>query len=168
MITKTLRQIAVGLVAGLAFAVAQASPINYLLKGQFDTGPQAGEKFSATYSYDPSVVAQLGDDHLALGTWTLNIFGQTYTGAEADDVPVATFLDGAFIGIDVSYSSLSPMLAFMNGGFSSDYAWVAYMTDSGDFGEGSYAVTQVPEPASLALVLGGLAVAGVARRRRQA
>jgi hypothetical protein len=82
------------------------------------------------------------------------------------------FAGGSFIGLsyvdDASVdTALRPQISFTPGFFALPEAYLSYVGSEGLSGFGSYSISSVPEPATLALWLGGLALLGAVRARRR-
>lgn len=160
----------------LAAPAAQAADFSF--EGLLADGPLAGLAFSGSFSYDAASVLPGVDADVPLSAFTLQLGSQTYTLASADFAPVAFFALGEFAGLsyvdaDSSDLALRPQIAMISGFDSFAEAYLAYVgvpdPAGASAGFGSYSVAVVPEPASVALWLAGLAgVAAVARRRRSA
>ena len=135
---------------------AQAATFNF--SGVTDSGPNIGVAYSGSFSFaDP---APFFNDSVDLDAFSLDFMGETYTLADADFTPLAWFAFGNFLGVDYFSSGPGrPEVALVAGFFDLSEALFSY-TVSGDQGLGSLAFVAVPEPASLALALAGLALMG--------
>lgn len=103
-----------------------------------------------------------------LSAFQLSFAGQSYTLATADvfTTPAAVFASGSLIGIDyqdadAANPGLRPWVQLVAGFTELSEAQFAYDTKgNGVEGFGSYAVTAVPEPGTVALMLAGLGLLG--------
>lgn len=152
----------------LALAGLSANAATYNFNGVTDSGPLAGSMFSGSFSFaDPAPA----DDSAALSAFSLVFDGNTYTLAGADPAPAARayFFGGAFIGVDYAdMDSFATGVALTAGFTDVGEAFFSYSSPAPGFdGAGSIVFTQVPEPGSAPLLLAGLAVLAVVRRRQQ-
>jgi hypothetical protein len=155
----------------LAAGPATAADSVFALNGSTDSvGPLPALAFQGQFAYDASAATGSFTGDIPLSSFTLHFAGQVYSLATADSAPVAAFADGQFLGIgyvdaDASDSATRPHLALV-AGFTSfaDEAYLGYEV-AGLGGMGSYSISAVPEPASLALLLAGCAVIGLRARR---
>lgn len=165
--------------SGLALAAllmagpAMAADSAFALTGMTDSaGPLADLPFSGQFTYDAGAAVASFSGDIPLSSFTLHFAGQTYSLATADggSAAVASFADGQLLGIayvdaDAGDSAVRPHLALVPGFFTlADDAYLAYEV-AGMGGYGSYSISAVPEPASLALLLAGLGLVGTACRK---
>jgi hypothetical protein len=160
----------------LTAGAAQAQTQFFSFQGVLTDGPLTGQAFSGSFSVNPSALPPGGDAEFPLLTFSMLLAGNTYTLATADLPPTAVYAAGSFAGLayldaDAPNPAVRPLVAFIPGfdNFAGAYlAYTAAPVGGVDSGFGSYAVTAVPEPASVALLLAGLGLVGAAARRRQA
>lgn len=162
---------AVALAALLSAGTVQADSL-FNLTGLTDSGPLVDEVFIGSFAFDAGAVAADFNGDILLTQFTLLFAGQSYTLASADAAPTAAFTDGAFLGLsyadaDSADTALRPNVALVPGFFGLDgEGYLAYESTGGAGGFGSYGISAVPEPASVALLLAGLGMVGAAARRR--
>lgn len=163
MIRKSLLALAALTLAG----AAQASLYN--VTGSFDANPGV-DVLTGTFDFDDALVAAGGfDGQFDLTSLNFSFNGEAFTLAQAAlnsayvqfDFGSITGPNGFFTTSDGSTLELQSFFGAAN---------FTYVDARGEHG-GTLNVTAaatVPEPASLALVLGSLAAVGVASRRRKA
>ena len=156
--------------AALLLCSAAAQAADFSLSGATDSGPLTGAAFSGLFSY--SGLGLPADGEVPLTDFSLSFAGQTYTLATATDTPTAVFAGGSFVGLsyvdDASAdTALRPQVSFTPGFFDLSGAHLDYVGSAGLGGFGSYTIAAVPEPATLALWLGGVALLGAARTRKR-
>lgn len=161
---------AASLAAALMGQVALAAPVTYDFSGIIDSGPYLDEPLSGTFTtVDAGSLTGMGDEYLALASFSLTFLGQTYSLADAHPTPVAHYADGAFLGLDLLSLTLDPWYGFVSGFFALDEAYFAYQPSQGDAGYGTVTYrdvqASVPEPGTLALLMAGLGLAAWSRRR---
>jgi MYXO-CTERM domain-containing protein len=151
---------------------AQAAAV-YNFDGLVDSGPLLGSAYTGSFSFEEP--APSFDGTVALTSFQLNFFGQSYTLADADDftVPAALFYQGQFVGIDfididAADVALRPFVQLTGGFTELKEAYFAYTAvDGAGFGNFTpvQQQAQVAEPASLGLALAGLGGLLAWRRR---
>lgn len=159
MIRKTLLALAAFTLA----AAAQAATYN--VTGSFDSDP-ATPVLTGSFSFDDTGLPAGFDGTLDLTALTLSFMGQTYTLAQATD-PFVQFEMGALTGPNALFTVPGGDLALQSFFGSSNFIYAVGGSDR--FGTLSFSVANpVPEPGTWALMLGGLAAVGIARRRKAA
>lgn len=161
MIRKSLLALAALTLAG----AAQASL--YTVTGSFDADPGT-EVLTGTLDFSDAEVAAGGaDGAFALTALSFSFLGESFTLAGAFD-PYVQFEGGTLTGPNASFTtSAGDTLALQS------FFGVAGFTFSGANGDRlgtlslAPAATALPEPASLALALGGLGAAALGARRRK-
>jgi hypothetical protein len=157
----------------LACAGLSAQAASFTFSGVTDSGSLLGTAFSGSFSFtDPTPGLDGGVD---LNAFSLNFAGNSYSLASADAgaVPDAFFSAGSLIGVEYQSTSsadasLRPHVQFTAGFTDLNQAFFSYdATGAGVEGYGSYSLSAVPEPASCALLLVGLAAIGMVARRRR-
>lgn len=165
-----------GLLAALLLAAtnnAGAAPIVWNFSGALDSGIYINETFSGQFSYDDAGLLGSGDEYLSVTRIGFDFLGQHFTLADAAATVEAAYLDGAFLGLSFNAIQGNGGIALIPGFTDISQAYFAYDTPAGLFGGAgsiSYRMptTQVPEPASVALLLAGLGVLGFVRRQTKA
>jgi hypothetical protein len=158
--------------AALLAATLPAAAAVFSFSGSTDSGPLPGSPFSGQFSFaDPDAGF---DGSVPLDGFTLLAFGQTYSLADADFPAAAIFAGGVFTGVDFfdqdsTDIDTQPNVSLMAGFFDPLDASFSYEAANGrGFGSITFAAASVPEPATLAAVLAGLALLGGSRRRQPA
>ena len=165
--TKTTSRTALAVML-LCSAAAQAA--TFSLSGSTDNiGPLPSAAFSGLFSY--SDIGLPADGEVSLTAFSLNFAGQSYTLASATAASTAVFAGGNFVGLSYIDDSsgdtaMRPQISFVPGFSALPEAYLSYIGSAGQGGFGSYNVSAVPEPATLALWLGGMALLGALRTRR--
>lgn len=171
MIRKSL----VALAAVTAASFAQATLVTYNFSGSFDDAPST-TVLTGTFSYDTEEVSNGGGEGaFNLATLTLSFLGKSYTKADAVD-PYIAFEGGLLVGpnglfhLTADAGSVSSSLALqpLFGTSSFTYSVAGSATGPATDHLGTLTVSAVPEPASWALALGGLAAVALRTRRRRA
>ena len=172
--TRRLTLPCLALAALLSAGHAMAATSMFALTGSTDSvGPLPDLAFHGQFAHDASAATAGFTGEIALSSFTLHFAGQVYSlgSADAGSLPVAAYAGGQFLGVayvdaDAIDSSARPHLALVPGFFSLADSQLAYEL-AGQGGYGSYSISAVPEPASLALLLAGLGVVGAACRARR-
>jgi hypothetical protein len=166
--TKTISRTALAVLL-LCSAAAQAA--TFSLSGSTDDiGPLPNTAFSGLFSY--SDIGLPTDGEVSLTAFSLSFAGQSYMLASATTAPTAVFAGGNFVGLsyvdDASGDlALRPQVSFTPGYTALSEAYLGYVGSADQGGFGSYGVSAVPEPGTLALWLGGVALLGALRMRRR-
>jgi hypothetical protein len=170
IMTQTVARTAL---AALLLCSAAAQAATFSLSGSTDDiGPLPGAAFTGLFSYDDGSLPVNGE--VDLNSFSLNFAGQIYTlaSATAGTTPTAVFVGGSFIGLsyvdDASGdTALRPWIGFTPGLLGFLDASMSYVGSADASGFGSYTISAVPEPATLALWLGGVALLGAVQARRR-
>jgi hypothetical protein len=161
MIRKFLLALAALTLAGAAQAAL------YNVTGSFDANPGV-DVLTGTFSFDDTEVAQGGfDGQFTLTSLDFTFLGDSFTLADATDAYVQ-FEGGSLTGPNGLFSTSGGELALQSFFGSSGFTFAPLR---GDEALGTLVLTAantVPEPLSLALVLGGLGAAALGSRRRRA
>lgn len=161
MIRKTLLALAALTLAGAAQAAL------YNVTGSFDSDTSV-DVLTGTFDFSDAEVATGGfDGQFALTSLSITFMGETFTLADATDAYVQ--FEGGFItGPNGAFNTAGGVLSLQSFFSSSAFTFAPTL---GNEALGTLVLTQaatVPEPLSLALVLGGLGAASLASRRRKA
>jgi len=157
----------------LACAGLSAQAASFTFSGVTDSGSLAGSSFDGSFTFaDPT---QGFDGGVDLSAFSLSFAGNSYSLASADAgaVPYALFSAGSLIGVEYTSTAsadatLRPHVQLVAGFTDLNQAYFSYdATGTGVEGFGSVSLSAVPEPASCALLLAGMAVVGVMARRRR-
>ncbi len=169
---KTLTLATLACLVLLQAGTAHAATSLFDLAGRTDSGPLAGQRFSGSFAYDSSAAVAGFTGNIALTSFSLQFAGQTYTLANADAVPAVFYDGGVFLGLDYvdadsADAALRPQLSLVSGftAFAGE-AYLSYTGAGAAGGFGSYSITAVPEPQTLALLLAGLGLLAAVVRRR--
>ena len=152
------------LIAAAALLATAAQAATGTLQGLLDAGPLAGTTFTGSYSYDDSGLTGATFEQIALTGFSLTLLSDVFslnTSATAD------FGSGVFLGLSYTDARTSYTLTLSSGSVDASDAFVHYQPTTGLESSGGYTVSAVPEPASYALLIGGLCSLSLMARRRQ-
>ncbi len=170
----SFRSAVLGTALFLAASAAEAGLVTYGFTGAVDSGALLGETYSGQASFDDAGLTGSGSESLAVSTLTFSFLGNTFTEASGTGTPTADFLDGVFLGLSYEVTAFDPDFSLISGSSDTSDAYFAYtpvtVTDPAGFGSLAYAASTgaAPEPATLALLMGGLALLGHRRRTARA
>lgn len=152
------------LLALAAFTLAAAAQAaTYNVSGSFDSAPGT-PVLSGEFSFDDTGLPVDFDGTLDLTALSISFMGQTYTLAQAE-YPYVQFEMGALTGPNASFTLPGGTLALQSFFGASNFTYAANGSDLG--GTLTFSIANsVPEPGTWALMLGGLAAVGAARRRK--
>jgi len=163
------------LAAAASLLAVQVHAASFTYTGTLADCPLAGTNFAGRFAFNEVAPAFTGEAPLTAFSMVLG--SAAYTLATADTPASAVFDAGSFIGLaytdaDSDNLALKPWVSFVPGFTQFSDAYLAYISlpvAGADSGFGSYSVAVVPEPASVAMLLAGLAsvAALVARRTRR-
>jgi hypothetical protein len=177
MNTKILGLVAVALIG--ASAVATATTVTYNFTVATTAGPLAGDTANGSFSFDSSVIPAGGGEVDSVGlltSLTLTWDGITYTAANANTGFLSFNASGALTDACFGNNSIAGTCLVNKG----TEQWLVDLGDSlfaysvpqvgvdatAWLGTASFSIASTPEPATLALLGAGLAVAGFMRRRK--
>ena len=160
---RNIKHSLLALAACALFASAAQANTSYNFGGVVEDGVLAGQSFSGQFSFDETLLAAT-PDYLMPSTLTLTFNGTVYTLATALDGSIGIAFDaGKPVGIDAVWGNDANGLV-LSSGFGSPYL----ADTAGNFGSVTISASPVPEPASWALGLAGLAAIGLLMNRRRA
>jgi len=154
------------LVFSLASSIASAATVTKNWSVEVMSGMFVGEVGSGTFTYDDSLISNLGEEYIYVTdglTLTFNFLGQDFT--QLDDLeypssPSLGFFEGSIVSLDY----------FVNSGINNNNALdfgTSVLTFNGSAYTGEITVTAVPEPETYAMMLAGLGLVAFAARRRK-
>lgn len=143
-----------------------AATVPYEFSVSVDSGPRNGALFGGGFSYDDAGLSGVGEEYLALDSFTFAFEGDPLTLAD-DPAAEAVFYDGALLGVSYNLATPDYSVSFIPGFFSLDEAFFSYDLPGQGSGFGSLAVTAVPVPAAAPLLMSGVAALGLSGRRRR-
>jgi hypothetical protein len=147
---------------------AAAATIRTFENAKLTTGSLAGVAFPFSFGYDSNDVHGTGQEFIFLTAFDFTLLGTPYTRADISQGGQAIFQDGVLQNVTAAFFNIPPprtppvfSIAFGFGG----PGVIGYRDLNFEFGEGTYAPANVPEPSSL-LTLGlGLALLVIGVRR---
>lgn len=149
---------------------AQAAIQNFQFSGQVESGYYNGTNYQGLFSFDDAGLMGSGTELLSLSSLNFNFGGSLFNlGTPALSAATAVFQNGAFTGIEWSVDASSPNIgfSFIAGSNTAADAYFAYDTPLGFSGTGNLTyVAGVPEPTQTGLLLTGLLVGWIAKRRQ--
>ena len=161
MIRKSLLALAALTLAG----AAQASL--YTVTGSFDANASV-DVLTGSFEFDDAEVAAGGfDGPFTLTTLNFSFLGESFTLADATD-PYVQFDGGTLTGPNGLFTTSSGTLSLQSFFSSANFTFAPLRGDEQLGTLVISAANTVPEPVSLALVLGGLGAAALGSRRRRA
>lgn len=164
----TIRKTTLAAVAALLLGTASAHADSFTFSGSISAGPELGQSFNGSYSFDLTGLLGSGFEQLSLSSFQLSFLSTSYT---LNSTATADYQDGVFLGLSYNFEDASKTLAMTSGSLDASDAFLHYAPVNGIESSGSYTVATtpaVPEPSSWLMSLAGIAALGfVARRRRQ-
>ncbi|MBU1192262.1 MAG: VPLPA-CTERM sorting domain-containing protein [Gammaproteobacteria bacterium] len=148
----------------LCSGALNAATVPYSFDVDVDSGPRNGNLYSGDFSYDDATLTGFGEEYVALDSFNFSFESNALTLVD-DTFAEAVFYDGDFLGISYNAATTDFSVSFIPGFFDLSEAYFAYDL-AGDAGFGTLNVTAVPVPAALPLLLSGLGLFGLQRRRR--
>lgn len=147
----------------LCSGALDAATIPYSFDVDVDSGPRNGNLYNGDFSYDDATLTRSGEEYVALSSFNFSFESTALTLAD-DSFAEAVFRDGAFLGLSYNAATTEFSVSFIPGFFDLSEAYFAYDL-AGDAGFGTLTVTAVPVPAALPLLLSGLGLLSLQRRR---
>lgn len=168
LFTRSAAVLTLGL-AALATPSVQARQVNVNFNVATDSDVAGfGEQFSGSFSYDDAIQPDegiFGEDLYALTRFSFSFAGESY---DLDDVPGSVIAFDPTSGVMLGLDAQGPVFTFVpgDGVFAASFRFDLGAQNAGG-GDAFYRVDpgNVPEPATLGLLVAALAAAGAARRR---
>jgi hypothetical protein len=164
--------IAVGLLAPNSVLAALVS---YNFSGGVTSGSLVGETFNGSFSFDDAGFVGSGDEAFNVASLSMFFAGETFTETDGSVAPQVFFFDGELLGIEYQVfvtNPLHPANDFaLTTGFIPEDAAFSYNPRSGSGGIGTLnytldsSLTTVPEPSTIASLIGLSGLAGLGCRR---
>ena len=177
-LSRSLRNVTLVAAFGLTAIAAHADLVKYNFNVTVDpNGPLHSQSFDGKFSFDNNAGSLSGGAMLyTLSSFEFKLNGTMYGLADLDpDSRYATFGGTVFTGLDLASAGLdpvgNPLFSFLSGFGGLDPLFTFSLPGVGT-NEGGFSATldtngTVPEPESLALVLGGLGLLAWTRRRNR-
>lgn len=164
-----LKTLALALALSLSSLAAQADVIVNISGSTDATGPQPSQPLSGSLRFADVAAGFSGS--VDLTDFTLSFLGETYSLTDADFTPVAWFDAGNFLGVDFfDFDDASrASVALTAGFFDISEAFFSYGTVADGlqgFGSVTFTIQQQSVPLPGTLVLAGLGLFALARRRK--
>lgn len=152
-------------VAGAAAVLCMASPAAHALSSDLGALPSLGSTYTIGWDFfSPTFTDTLSFDLSAPAKGSFVLAGQALPIPMLATIPAASGLSMTLYKGGVAVSGTGTAFSGLNLAAGSDYSFVVSGTPGGY--KVTWALSPVPEPESLALVLAGLGVICVAARRR--
>lgn len=151
---------------GLCSGALNAATVPYSFEVAVDSGPSSGSLLTGGLSYDDMNLTGVGEEYIALESFTFSFEGDNLTLAD-DLFAEAAFYDGVLLGISYNVTLPAYSVSFVPGFFAIDEAYFSYDLSSEGAGFGSLTITAVPTPAALPLLLSGIGAFGLIGQRHR-